>query len=34
MILLAVFGLPILLFKLVRWIIDELKRGVGGRKVF
>jgi hypothetical protein len=33
-ILLAIFGIPILLIKLVRWIFDEVKKMMGGRKVF
>lgn len=32
-ILVAIFGIPILLIKLVRWILDEVKKMVGGRKV-
>jgi len=33
-ILVSVFGIPILLIKLVRWIFDEIKKMLGGRKVF
>ena len=32
-ILLAIFGIPVLLIKLVRWIFDEVKKMMGGRKV-
>jgi hypothetical protein len=33
-ILLAIFGIPILLIKLIRWIFDEAKKMTGKRKVF
>lgn len=32
--LVALFGIPILLIRMVRWIVDEVKKSVGGKKVF
>jgi hypothetical protein len=33
-IIVAIFGLPILMFKMVHWIIEEIKKVTGGRKIF